>query len=147
MKYFLTCEIVSIGAGYNVRLLHKGIRKVKKCRLFHDVGVFDTQMGYKVDCTNISLTSIPTCDMLPVNCTLVFELYLNDNKIGILPPNGFIRFRNLQKVNLNGNPINKFENSSFQGLSKLETLVMCNVVSIWVRFELKTLHLYHQSEI
>ena len=59
---------------------------------FHDVGVFHTQMVYKVDCTNISLTSIPTCDMLPVNCTLVFELYLNDNKIGILPPNGLILF-------------------------------------------------------
>ena len=144
MKYFLWayfwfCEIVISFAGYRGKSFHQGLGNVKKCSLLHDVGVLDTQKGYKVDCTNISLTSIPTCDMLPVNCTLVFELYLNDNKIGKLPPNGFIRFKNLQIVNLDGNPINKFENSSFQGLSKLETLVMCNVIStIWVRFESET---------
>ena len=139
--YFLFCYIVTSFAGDNLKPFQVGLKKALKCRLIHDAGKTDTQVGYKVNCTNISLTSIPTCDMMPVNCSMVVELSLNDNQIGILPPNGFIQFGNLQKLDLSGNPVEKFQNNSFQGLSNLESLVTSYVKcrnNMWVKFELDT---------
>ena len=137
--YFVFCEILIIIAQDGIIQFHGGLRKISKCRLLDDVRELNTQISYKVDCTNMSLTSIPKCDMMPVDCCMVTELSLNDNQIQTLPPNGFIQFGNLQKLELNKNPIETFQNDSFQGLSKLESLVMCSVnTQMWVKFESET---------
>ena len=81
-----------------------------------------------LDCDNLNLSSIPTCDMISINCSLVTELRLRNNKIRNLPPAGFANFTNLWILDLSENPLETCTNSSFVGLNKVSVLIMTSIL-------------------
>ena len=74
---------------------------------------------HKVDCSYLGLTSVPSCNHLPVECSSVIELNLEYNQIRDVTPGRLGEYTNLKQLDLSGNPVNILKNQSFQGLSNL----------------------------
>ena len=74
---------------------------------------------HKVDCSDLGLTSVPSCNHLPVECSSVIELNLEYNQIRDVTPGRLGEYTNLKELDLSGNPVKIFTNQSFQGLSNL----------------------------
>ena len=81
-----------------------------------------------LNCENLNLTSIPTCDMISINCSLVTELRLGNNKMRNLPPAKFAHFTNLQVLDISNNPLEMCLNSSFLGLNQVSQLYMHGII-------------------
>ena len=82
---------------------------------------------YHIDCSNLKLTSVPTCQSLNVpDCTLITEMNLRNNSIQQAKNGSFMEFTNLLLLNLETNPISMFENNDFKGLERLESLILRN---------------------
>ena len=79
--------------------------------------------GVNVDCSHQDLKQIPSCNQLPVNCSLITEMNLEHNHIKTIVEGVFYNFTQLQTLTLSFNPIARFNNYSFHGLQSLETLV------------------------
>ena len=80
-----------------------------------------------VDCENLNLFSIPTCEMIGVKCGSVTELKFKGNSLKSIPPAGFAHFYNLRILDLTYNPLETCTNTSFLGLDKLSQLYLCSV--------------------
>ena len=81
-----------------------------------------------LNCENLNLTSIPTCDMISISCCLVTELRLRNNKMRNLPPAGFAHFPNLQVLDISYNPLEMCLNSSFVALNQVSQLYMHGII-------------------
>ena len=81
-----------------------------------------------LDCDTLNLTSIPTCDMISINCSWVKKLRLRNNKIRNLLPAGLAHFTNLQVLDISDNPLEICMNSSFVGLDKVSHLYMHHMI-------------------
>ena len=81
-----------------------------------------------LNCENLNFTSIPTCYMISINCSLITELRLRNNKIRKLPPAGSARFTNLKVLDISINPLEKCVNSSFVGLNQVSQLYMHGII-------------------
>ena len=84
-----------------------------------------------VDCENLNLFLIPTCEMIGVKCGSVTELKFKGNSLKNIPPAGFAHFYNLRILDLTYNPLETCTNTSFLGLDKLTRLYLCSVKQIF----------------
>ena len=79
---------------------------------------------YTVDCSQLKLDSVPSCDQLLVACESVSKLILKNNKINELQNGNFKKYTGLRELDLSGNPIQQCLNGSFYGLTNLKVLRM-----------------------
>ena len=79
---------------------------------------------YTVDCSQLKLDSVPSCDQLFVECKSVSKLILKNNKIKELQNGSFKKYTGLKELDLSGNPIQQCLNGSFHGLANLKVLRM-----------------------
>ena len=81
--------------------------------------------GYKVMC--IGLRSVPSPKQIPVDCRNVTELILRNNFITEIKDNEFMPFVNLHSLDMSNTKLEKCQNGSFLGLTKLRSLILSNI--------------------
>ena len=80
---------------------------------------------YKVMCNG--LRSVPSPQQIPVDCGNVTELILRNNPITEVKDNEFMPFVNLHSLDMSNTKLEKCQNGSFFGLTKLRSLILSNI--------------------
>ncbi|KAJ8401799.1 hypothetical protein AAFF_G00377700 [Aldrovandia affinis] len=97
--------------------LKTNIQESKECLLGKFPDVCHCK-GRRVNCNNKGLLVVPSVS------SNVTALELNSNRITSLPPDLFIRYRNLERLHLQNNSIKAISNRAFSGLYKLRKLFL-----------------------
>ena len=80
-----------------------------------------------VDCSNLSLTRVPRCADLAINCSKIRHLNLRKNQLKEIEEGSFANFTGLTTLDISFNPFSHLENNSFKGLISLHTLTAENI--------------------
>ena len=75
-----------------------------------------------LDCSNLSLTRVPRCGDLPMNCSIIEHLNLSKNQLEEIKEGSFTNFTKLKTLDISFNPLLKLQNNSFKGLISLQNL-------------------------